>query len=71
MLHTMSSTGLRYCTYAGDEIAITTTAPPLVTETTQNPKGQVPAWRILNVPFDTYDCHLLIICLPNYSSEVL
>ena len=32
---------------------------------------QVPAWRILSVPPDTYACYLLIIGLPSYSTKVL
>ena len=29
-----------------------------------------PAWRILSVPSDTRDCHLLIIGLPSYSTSL-
>ena len=71
---------LRYCTYAGDEIAIITKAPHPVAEITQNHRGygvdmshayQVPAWIILSVPPDTYDCRFKVIGLPCYSTEVL
>ena len=63
------------------EIAIITTAPPPVTEGSQNHEGYVkpvPPWGIVSVPLDTFDCHLLIIglpilplSLPNYSNKVL
>ena len=32
---------------------------------------QIPTLRILSVSSDTYDCRLLIICSPSYSTEVL
>ena len=53
----LSST-LRYRTYVGDEIAIITTTAPAVMMAHAK---QVPAWRILSVPPDTYDWHLLIV----------
>ena len=31
----------------------------------------VPAGRILSVPPDTYDCHLLIMGVPSFSTEAL
>ena len=62
-----------YCIYAVDEIAIITTVPAPVTEITQNHNGydvpacHVSAWTSLSMPPDTYDCHLLMIGLCNYS----
>ena len=65
---------LRYCTYAGDERAIITTAPPPVTLVTQNHKGYVVPYlaiSCLSMSSDTYDHHRLIIGLPSYSTDVL
>ena len=74
----MLLTDLRYhsVTYA-EEIAIITTAPSPVAMSQNIIKAmifhakQAPAYRILSVPHDTYDCHLLITNSPRYSTEVL
>ena len=68
---------LRYYRHAGDEIAVITTVPLLVIEITHNYKGyDVPCLKRsclknLSILPDAYDCHLLIICLLSYSTEVV
>ena len=68
---------LTYRTYAGDEIPIITTASPQLLKLHKITKAmpphalQVPAWRIVSMPPDTYDLCLLIIGLPSNSTGVL
>ena len=63
--------GLRYHTYAADEIVIITTAPPPVTEITQNHKGSVPC--LTSSCLENLKCIFWYIWLSsaNYSDAII